>query len=203
MVHRGTENTMSQEDDAHLDLEFRPLTPDRWPDFEELFGRRGAYGGCWCMWWRCSRREFEQQQGEGNRLAMKALVDAGIVPGILAYHAEQAVGWCSVAPREQFGALERSRVLKRLDDRPVWSLVCLFVHKGFRKRGVAQALVRGAVDYARDQGATVVEAYPTLPKTDQLPPVSSFMGVPTLYEQAGFVECARPSKSRAIMRYEL
>lgn len=194
---------MSQEEDSTLDLEFQPMTAERWSDFEALFGKRGAYGGCWCMWWRCSRREFEQQQGEGNRLAMKALIDAGVVPGILAYHAGQAVGWCSVAPREQFGALERSRVLKRLDDRPVWSLVCLFVHKDFRARGVAQALIRGAVDYARSQGATLVEAYPTLPRTDRLPPVSSFMGVPALYEQAGFVECARPSKSRAIMRYEL
>lgn len=194
---------MSLEGDLQLDLEFRPLTPDRWSDFETLFGERGAYGGCWCMWWRCTRREFEQQQGEGNRLAMKALVDSGVVPGILAYRAGQAIGWCSIAPREQFGALERSPVLKRLDDRPVWSLVCLFVHKGFRSRGVAQALVHGAVAHARSQGATVVEAYPTLPKKDLLPPVSSFMGVPSLYEQAGFVECARPSKSRAIMRCEL
>jgi GNAT superfamily N-acetyltransferase len=194
---------MSPESDSRLDLEFRPLAPDRWSDFEALFGKRGAYGGCWCMWWRCTRREFEQNQGEGNRLAMKALVDSGVVPGILAYHAGQAVGWCSIAPREQFGSLERSPVLKRLDDRPVWSLVCLFVHKSFRARGVAQALVHGAVAHARSQGATVVEAYPSLPKKDPLPPVSSFMGVPALYQQAGFVECARPSKSRAIMRCEL
>jgi GNAT superfamily N-acetyltransferase len=194
---------MSLEGDLQSDLEFRPLTPDRWSDFETLFGERGAYGGCWCMWWRCTRREFEQQQGEGNRLAMKALVDSGVVPGILAYRPGQAIGWCSIAPREQFGALERSPVLKRLDDRPVWSLVCLFVHKGFRARGAARALVCGAVDHARSQGATVVEAYPRLPKQESLPPVSSFMGVPSLYEQAGFVECARPSKSRVIMRCEL
>jgi GNAT superfamily N-acetyltransferase len=194
---------MSPENESPVDLECQPLTSERWSDFEMLFGERGAYGGCWCMWWRCSRREFEQQQGEGNRLAMKTLVDSGIVPGILAYHAGQAVGWCSVAPREQFGALERSPVLKRLDDRPVWSLVCLFVDKAFRGQGVAQALVRGAVEYARSQGATLVEAYPRLPKQEPLPPVSSFMGVPSLYERAGFVECARPSKSRAIMRYEV
>lgn len=194
---------MSTQNESPLNLGFRPLTPELWPDFEALFGERGAYGGCWCMWWRCSRREFEQQQGEGNRLAMKALVDSGVVPGILACQGGQAVGWCSIAPREQFGALERSPVLKRLDNRPVWSLVCLFVDKAFRGHGVAQALVRGAVDYARSQGATLVEAYPKLPKKEPLPPVSSFMGVTTLYEQAGFIECARPSKSRAIMRYEL
>lgn len=185
---------------SRLDLDFRPLTPDCWPDFEALFGERGAYGGCWCMWWRCTRREFEQQQGEGNRRSMKALVDSGVVPGILAYRGSQAVGWCSVAPREQYGAIERSPVLKRLDDQPVWSLVCLFVHKHFQGQGVAQALVRGAVDYVRSQGGSIVEAYPTVPRQDRLPPISSFMGVPALFEQAGFVECARPSKSRAIMR---
>ena len=194
---------MSPEDESPLALEFHPLALDRWSSFEALFGESGAYGGCWCMWWRCSHRDFEQQQGECNRLAMKALVDSGVVPGILAYHGGQAVGWCSIAPREQFGALERSPVLKRLDDRPVWSLVCLFVDKAFRGQGVAQSLVHGAVDYARSQGATLVESYPKLPKRDPLPPVSSFMGVPTLYKRAGFVECARPSKSRAIMRCEV
>jgi GNAT superfamily N-acetyltransferase len=202
MMHCGSEETMVIEDHAPLDLGFQPLTSDRWTDFEALFGKRGAYGGCWCMWWRCTRREFEQQQGEGNRLAMKALVDSGVIPGILACHAGQAIGWCSIAPREQFGALERSPVLKRLDDQPVWSLVCLFVHREFRGRGVAQALIGGALHYAQSQGASVVEAYPTVPREDRLPPVSSFMGVPALFEQAGFVECARPSKSRAIMRYE-
>jgi len=203
MLHLGREAYVSPEDEFLLDPEFQPLTPDRWSDFEALFGERGAYGGCWCMWWRCTRREFEQHQGEGNRLAMKALVDSGIIPGILAYHAGRAIGWCSIAPREQFGALQRSPVLKRLDDQPVWSLVCLFVHRDLRSRGLARALVRGAVDYARSQGATIVEAYPTQPRKDQLPPVSSFMGVPSLFEQAGFVECARPSKSRVIMRHHL
>lgn len=194
---------MYPEDELPLDPEFQPLTPDTWSGFQALFGERGAYGGCWCMWWRCTRREFEQQQGEGNRLAMKALVDSGVIPGILAYNAGQAIGWCSIAPREQFGTLQRSPVLKRLDDQPVWSLVCLFVHKDFRARGLARALVRGAVDHARSQGATIVEAYPTQPRKDRLPPISSFMGVPALFEQAGFVECARPSKSRVIMRHHL
>lgn len=106
-------------------LEFHPLTRERWSDFEELFGERGAYGGCWCMWWRLTRREFEQQQGEGNRQAMKAIVESVQVPGILAYAAGEPVGWCSVAPREHYGSLNRSPVLKRLDDTPVWSIVRL------------------------------------------------------------------------------
>jgi GNAT superfamily N-acetyltransferase len=194
---------MSSENDAPLDLHFSPLTPDRWPDFEQLFGPRGAYGGCWCMWWRSTRREFEERGGEGNRGAMKALVDSGEVPGILAYHGGEPVGWCSVAPREQYGALERSRVLKRLDDRPVWSIVCFFVAGEYRGQGVAEALIQAAVEYVRRQGGTVVEAYPTQPKAERLPSVSSFMGMPAMFERAGFVECARPSASRVVMRYDL
>lgn len=102
------------------DLTIRPLTPDIWSDFENLFGPKGAYGGCWCMWWRLTRGEFEKGQGEGNRQAMKALVNSGIIPGLVAYRNDEPCGWCSVAPREHFKSLERSRVLKRIDDETVW-----------------------------------------------------------------------------------
>lgn len=191
---------MAAENNLLSELEFSPLTPDGWPDFERLFGPQGAYGGCWCMWWRSTRREFEQRGNEGNRRAMKALVESGQVPGILAYQGGEAVGWCSIAPREQYGALERSPVLKRLDDAPVWSLVCLFVARDHQGQGVASALIRAAVEYVRGQGGTVVEAYPIEPRAERLPPVSSFMGLPAMFERAGFVECARPSERRVVMR---
>jgi GNAT superfamily N-acetyltransferase len=181
-------------------LLFHPLTADRWSDFEELFGEHGAYGGCWCMWWRTTRSQFQKQKGEGNRIAMKAIVESGEVPGILAYRDGRPVGWCSVAPRENYASLNRSRVLKRLDDTPVWSIVCLFVAREQRGAGVAEALIRAAVAYAREQGGQVVEAYPTVPRSDHLPPVSSYMGVPAMFARAGFVECARPSKSKMVMR---
>jgi GNAT superfamily N-acetyltransferase len=192
---------MTSEGNASSVLEFQPLTQDRWEDFEELFGVHGAYGGCWCMWWRLTRHEFEEQQGEGNRLALKAIVESGEVPGILAYADGKAVGWCSVAPRERFGALERSRVLRRLDDTPVWSIVCFFVARAYRHSGIAEALLGGAVEYVKSHGGQVVEAYPTQPRASQLPPVSSYMGVPGMFERVGFVESARPSRSRVIMRY--
>ncbi|UCF68906.1 MAG: GNAT family N-acetyltransferase [Acidobacteriota bacterium] len=182
-------------------LDCRPLTPERWQDFVKLFGKRGAYGGCWCMWWRLKRAEFERQQGAGNRRAMKKLVDSGQVPGILGYDGDEPIGWCSVGPRESYGALMRSRVLKALDETPAWSIVCLFVARPHRGRRVAEALARGTVEYAMQQGASVIEAYPTRPRKGRLPPVSSFMGVPTLFEHVGFIECARPSASRLIMRY--
>ncbi len=183
--------------------EFHPVTPDRWGDLEALFGPRGACGGCWCMWWRLTRAEFDRQKGEGNRLAMKALVESGRVPGILAYAGGAPVGWCSVAPREEFGALARSRVLRPIDDQPVWSVVCFFIAKAYRRRGLTVALLRAAVDYAAAHGARVVEGYPTESKKADAPAAFLYMGTVSAFRKAGFVEVARGSSSRPIMRYTI
>ena len=155
------------------------------------------------MWWRSTRREFEARKGEGNRKAMKGIVDSGKVPGILGYLGNKPVGWCAVAPREEFSSLERSPVLKRLDDLPVWSVVCFFIAQGFRGRGIAEAMIGAALDYVKRRGGSMVEAYPTPPKKTPLAPVSSFMGLPAMFARAGFVECARPSASKWIMRCRL
>ena len=92
---------------SSTEFEFHPLTCERWEDLVQLFSPRGAPHDCWCMWWRLTTAEFERLKGEGNRTAMKKLVDSGKVPGILAFSGSRAVGWCSVAPREDFGRLER------------------------------------------------------------------------------------------------
>jgi hypothetical protein len=179
---------------------YHPLTPDRWTDFEDLFGPKGAYGGCWCMWWRLTRRQFESQQGEQNRLAMKAIVDSGKAPGIIGYLEDRPIAWCAVAPREEYGALNRSRVLRPIDDRPVWSIVCFFIATAHRRSGRLEGLIRAAVDHARAHGATIVEAYPNVVRSRQAPPASSYMGFPDVFTRAGFVECAQPSASKRIMR---
>jgi GNAT superfamily N-acetyltransferase len=155
------------------------------------------------MWWRLTRREFEEGQGDGNRKAMHSIVSGGEVPGILAYKGGKAVGWCSVAPRETYGSLNRSPVLKRIDDKQVWSIVCFYVAKDHRRKGLVRKLMHAAIDYVRSQGGKVVEAYPTIPKGEKMPPVSSYMGFPSMYESVGFVECARPSESKVIMRYTI
>jgi len=152
-------------------IEFHPLTSDLWSDLEALFGKRGACGGCWCMWWRLRRSEYEKQKGEGNRKAMRAIVDSGEAPGILAYAQGMPVAWCSVAPRDSFSVLSRSRILKPVDEKPVWSIVCLFVDKRFRNRGLSVQLLKGAVEYVRKQGGKVVEGYPVEPKKDRTPEV--------------------------------
>jgi GNAT superfamily N-acetyltransferase len=182
-------------------ITFHPLTPERWTDLETLFGKNGAYGGCWCMWWRASRSEFSKQGNEGNHRALKAITGSGEVPGILAYVDNQPAGWCSVAPREVFSSLERSRTLKRVDDLPVWSVVCFYIARSYRRKGLMAELLRAAIDYAREHGAQIIEGYPIDPQHDNLPPVSSFTGILSTFQEVGFVEVARRSEKRPIMRY--
>ena len=184
-------------------FEVLPLTPERWEDFSVLFGTHGAYGGCWCMWWRTTRKQFELNGNLGNQQAMQDIVNTGIIPGILAYRDGVPIAWCSLAPREDYASLNRSRVLKPIDDQPVWSLVCFFVAKPQRGQGIARQVLNGAIDYAAQQGAKIIEAYPTIPRSGSLPPISSFMGVPSLFTAAGFVEVAHPSPARLIMRYTI
>jgi len=180
-------------------LEFHPVTPERWGDLEKLFGERGASSGCWCMWWRLPRRQFQQQTGQQNKEALKGIVDSGPPPGLLAYAEGEAIAWCSVAPREQFAALERSRTLKRVDDAPVWSVVCFFVAKPFRRRGVMVPLLTAAVEYARAHGAKIIEGYPVEPGKG-LSGYSGYTGVVSAFRRAGFVEVLRRAGSRPIMR---
>jgi len=181
-------------------LVFHPLTPERWQNLEALFGPRGACGGCWCMFWRLSRSQFDKQKGEGNRKALKNIVDSGEIPGILACSGDQPVAWCSVAPRENYQVLERSRVLKRIDEKPVWSVVCFFVAKPFRGKGVTVPLLRAAVDYAEKHGAKIVEGYP-IESEKTLPASFVWTGLTSMFLRAGFVEVARGSETRPIMRY--
>jgi GNAT superfamily N-acetyltransferase len=183
------------------DLEFHPLTAERWADFEKLFGEHGACGGCWCMWWRLKRSEFERQKGEGNKQAIKRIVNSGEIPGILAYVGNQAVAWCAVAPREAYSTLERSRILKRVDDKPVWSVVCFFVAKPFRGKGITSKLLKASVEHVRKHGGRIVEGYPTELKKSRLPDAFVFTGLASAFRKAGFVEAARHSEKRPIMRY--
>lgn len=178
-----------------------PVTPHLWDDFETLFGERGAVGGCWCMWFRLKRSEFDAKKGEQNKRSMRVIVASGEIPGILAYDQGQPVGWCSVAPREAFPVLDRSWVLKRVDDQPVWSVVCFFIAKDYRQRGLSGILLRAALDYARQNGARIVEGYPVEPKDGSTPDVFAFTGLASTFLQAGFVEVARRSETRPLMRY--
>jgi GNAT superfamily N-acetyltransferase len=113
------------------------------------------------------------------------------------------VGWCALAPREQYPVLDRSRVLRRVDQRPVWSVVCFFIARAYRRKGLAARLLEAAADYTRARGAGLVEGYPVAPRTGKMPDAFAWTGLPGSFERAGFVEVARRSPTRPIMRREL
>ena len=185
------------------DLTIRPVTPATWADFEALFGDNGAMAGCWCMWWRVKRKDWEANAYAGNKASMKALVDGGTVPGLLAYDGNRAVGWVSVAPREEFPVLQRSPVLKPVDDQPVWSIVCFYVDKAYRDRGLTGPLIEAAADYARKQGAALIEGYPLDPQGGDTSNVSAFTGFLSTFQEAGFREVERRSPRKPIVRKTL
>ena len=181
-------------------LTFRPASPGRWPDIERLFGERGACAGCWCMAWRRSPKDWRAGKGAGNRRAFRRLVERGERPGILAYLDREPIGWCAVAPRACYVALERSRVLRPVDERPVWSVSCLFVERKLRRRGIATRLLSAAAEFAGARGARIVEGYPVEPWSRRAPDTFLWTGTPAAFEGAGFREVLRRSRTRPIMR---
>jgi GNAT superfamily N-acetyltransferase len=202
-MRHGKVTDLALGDENLSEVKFHPLTAERWLDLETLFGKRGACGGCWCMYWRSNRSDFLKNRGETNRKALQKLVESGTAPGILAYSGGQPVGWCSVCPREAFVRLERSRVLKRIDDKPVWSVVCFFVSKPFRRRGMSVRLLKATVEYVRSQGGKIVEGYPFDHQPKRMPDPFVYTGLAQSFRKAGFTEVARRSKNRPVMRYFL
>lgn len=184
-------------------IEIHPVTPSRWDDLQTLFGKRGAYGGCWCMWFRQTGSEYSANRGELNRQALCDLVESGTPPGLLAYVHGSPAGWVALGPRSVYPRLKRSRAAKALDDAPVWSLVCFYVGSRFRGHGLMHRLIEAAVDYAEERGAAILEAYPKdaaliKPTTD-----AAYVGISSAFIAAGFVEVARHQPARPLMRRTL
>jgi len=180
-------------------LEYKPLTPDLWDDLEKLFGPHGADGGCWCMWWRIPRAQFVLDCGEPNKQAFKEIVKSGVVPGILGYDKEKPVAWCAVAPREQYPVLDRSPLLKRIDAKSVWSIVCFFIHKDYRTQGLVKEIINAAAAYAKGKGVKIIEAYPvdSLVTKDGW---KSFRGTVKTFQECGFEIAAQRKPGRPVMR---
>lgn len=190
----------------HVDdpLTFHPVTPARWPDLAALFEARGGPKACWCMVWRATAAEAKDTSGKARRAALEGRVRAGVPVGILGYHQGVPVAWCSIAPRATY------RPLGGIDDAidavdtgnaaggadRVWSVVCFFVQRSMRGRGVMPRLLGAAVEHARANGATVVEAYPVDPDS----PSYRFMGFVPAFASAGFSEVGRAGTRRHVMR---
>ena len=182
------------------DLSIKPIKQNLWTDFEELFGLNGACGGCWCMFWKLRGKAFEGSKGRATRQMHKSLVDAGTVTGLLAYLDGEVIGWIAVEPRRAYEKLAHSRVLQPVDDLDVWSVTCFYVARKHRRQGVTIGLLNAAVGYVRSQGGKIVEGYPVDPKKD-MPAPFIYTGTASAFQQAGFEEVARNSRTRPIFRF--
>jgi GNAT superfamily N-acetyltransferase len=183
-----------------LDLSFHPLTQKLWRDFEMLFGAHGACGGCWCMHWKLRGQAFSESAGDTARQMQKNIVDAKTVPGLLAYSEGYPVGWIAIEPRSQYVKLAHSRVLKPIDDAEVWSIVCFFIEKKHRRKGISAELIKAATAYAKSRDAKIVEGYPIYSAKNQPDPFV-YTGTASAFKRAGFKEVARNSPTRPIFRY--
>lgn len=191
-----------------MKLDLHPLTPDRWKDLESLFNARGCCvaRGCWCMYYRVSGKGSHTRPGENQRKvahdALKALSRQDPPPGLIGYKDETPVGWISLGPREEFAKLARSPVMKPVDDKQVWSIVCLVVPSQYRKQGVARALIAGSISYAKQRGVKILEAYP-VDKDQPGAANASWFGSKRMYDEIGFKEIARRRPDRPFMRLQL
>jgi GNAT superfamily N-acetyltransferase len=189
------------------DIAVHPLTPERWNDLVTLFTGPGSrqVRWCWCMYYRRSGRAnvpADTSYGDYNREALKSLVDAGTVPGLIGYRDGQPIAWVSLGPRGDYAKLARSPVMKPVDEKPVWSVICFYTAPGARGEHVSEAMLAHAADYARENGATLLEAYPVdapARKGDD----SMWFGAKSLYDRAGFREVARRKPTRPVMRKAL
>lgn len=194
------------------DVVVRPLTAERWPDLVELFGPSGAFSNCWCTWWRQTGGEFDRgirSKGAGNTALLRELTAADRQPGLVAYRDDKPVGWISVAPRPDFGRVIRSpsigpgRRSSEAADEGVWSVVCFWMPRAERGKGIAMALLRAAVDHARARGARVLEGYPIDTESGRRPDANVFTGTLAMFTRVGFIEVERRAEGRPIVRLDL
>lgn len=177
-----------------------PLAAKIWPEFERLFGRRGACAGCWCKYWKLARKDFDALVHEGNCRAQKAIVESAAVPSLLAYNRTDAIGSIAVQRRSEYPRLARSRVLKPVDDEPLLSITCFVVDPRHRQRGMTIEPVRAAICDAKERGGTLLEGYPVESDGKRLPAASAYAGLVWAFRNAGSKEAARNSSRRPIFR---
>jgi GNAT superfamily N-acetyltransferase len=190
-------------------LEVYSLTTERFADLAELFNEGGDPKWCWCQYFRKQGLDWSNSTTAGNRSSLESLAARpDLAPGLIGYRDGRVVGWVSLAPREDYHRLTNAKVLARVDDKPVWSVVCFVVSKQARGQGVAAAMLMGAIAYAREHGATMLEAYPVSATRGRISPANAFHGVQSMYEKAGFTVVAtrqwnKTTPVRPIMRLSL
>ena len=189
-------------------IEVVPVTSEHWAQLTDLFGGQGERG-CWCQYWRRSAGDYSRGgPGSGEANLERQVREDHPPPGMVALLDGQAVGWLGFGPRPSMERLVRSRTIPAIDDVPVWSIVCFLIRPGFRRRGVASALLDGVIGYAREHGAPGLEAYPIDPEGRRLDVTFSYVGFTQMFERRGFrrvVETAARSANRPrwLMRLDL
>lgn len=193
-------------------VSIEPVTPERWEDLEGLFGPTGAYGHCWCAYFRRRAKDFSAsvgcappERGNTNRETLRRLTVDNQVPGLIAYEGEQPCGWVSVAPREQYVRLNRSRSLRPTDpaEAGVWSLVCFWLPPRRRGGGLGTQLLDAAAQHARASGGRVLEAYPVDTVGGRAPSAEVYTGTVRMFEKAGFTCQPHPKSGRPVARLAL
>ena len=172
-------------------IAIHPLTPDRWDDLTALFEEGGDPKWCWCQFYRVRGLDWSNSSADGNRERLATLTRDGPPPGLVGYQDGRAVGWVSLAPRPAYDRLTHAKLLAPVDDKPVWSIVCFVVSRSARGRGVAKALLDGAIAWAKREGATILEAYPSDVKGRKVPAANLYHGSLSMFEDAGFEIVAR------------
>jgi GNAT superfamily N-acetyltransferase len=197
----GAMKRTTREKAAPAAITVEELTPAHWPAIERLFGPNGACGGCWCMYWRVEKGErFEDVKGAPAKRRFRALVTKGKAHGVLAFVEGEPVGWCSFERRVELPRLDRAPSLRVDDAARVWSVPCFFIKAGWRRRGVATALLRAAEQALAKRGAEIAEGYPAKPgKGGDMPGAFAWTGTPRIFEAAGFTQA--DDKEKGKLRY--
>ncbi len=179
-------------------IEVVPATPDRWQDVVTVLGGNGDKG-CWCQAPRGIVPGGRRSAPGARRTALHDQLAQEPPPGLVAYVDGEVAGWCGFGPRPGLPRLVRSRTIPAIDDAGVWSILCFNVRVGYRRRGVAAALLDGVVELARRSGAPGVEGYPIDPEGGRVDTSFGYVGVTPMFEKAGFrrvVETAAHSANR-------
>jgi GNAT superfamily N-acetyltransferase len=188
-------------------IQIKEMTPRLWEDLEQLFGEKGACGGCWCMWWRIEPGEkWQNLKGPPAKKRLRAMIENGAVRGLIAYNQSEPIGWCTFGKRADFPRLNRARTLQCQDADKVACVPCFYVKNRYRKQGVSTELLKAAVRTLAEEGETILEGYPvkpTKPGNKHIPGAFVFTGTIPLFEKQGFALAGSPLPSKLRYRKNL
>lgn len=191
-----------------MDIDVIPATADKFDDVATILSPKMNGLGCWCLYYRLNSSDYRHIIGQERFDYVRELLSETPPPGLLAYVDGEPAGWCGMGPRRDMGRLERSRTIPKVDDTPVWSIVCFTVRAGYRRQGLTRVLLDGAIDFATEYGAVGLEAYPIEVGNQRVPSYASYVGNTTMFAEAGFRKVVKTdSKSghmpRWLMRLDL